>query len=95
MNSDEEIRPSYVDQGRKYYNRTLAAKYVSMTDTGFRRKIKKFEEEDGIIIPLASRGGNQKFIDQRILDQFRKPIYNEDEWYGELRQIVELVKSGK
>src|SRR5260370_353777 len=71
----EEIRPSYTDKGREYYNRTNSAKYVQMTDTGFRRKIQKIEAENGITIPMITRGGQQKLVDKRILDQFRKGIY--------------------
>ncbi len=68
-----------------------------MTDTGFRRKIQKMEKEYSIRIPVTSRGGLQKLIDRRILDQFRKTMYvgEEDQWIEELRQIVEQIRSGK
>ena len=92
---DENIKPSYSINGREYYNRTMAAKYISMTDTGFRHRIKKIEADQHIIIPMMSRGGNQKFVDRRILDQFRKPLHvgKEHEWYEELKQIIETINS--
>jgi hypothetical protein len=92
---DDTIRPSYVNQGREYYNRTMAARYVQMTDSGFRRKIKKFEEENNIVIPTISRGGQQKMLDRRILDQYLKPIFtgSEQQWVGELKQIINQIKS--
>ncbi|HEX9502846.1 MAG TPA: hypothetical protein VF974_00805 [Patescibacteria group bacterium] len=89
----EEIRPSYTDKGREYYNRTNSAKYVQMTDTGFRRKIQKIEAENGITIPMITRGGQQKLVDKRILDQFRKGIYvgEEDKWMEELKKIIDQI----
>lgn len=95
MNTDEEMRASYVNRGREYFNRSLAARYVDMTDTGFRRRIQKIEKEQGISIPMISRGGLAKLIDKRILDQFRKPINvgREDEWMEELRSIVDQINS--
>src|SRR5258708_21219036 len=89
----EEIRPSYTDKGREYYNRTNSAKYVQMTDTGFRRKIQKIEAENGITIPMITRGGQQKLVDKRILDQFRKGIYVEEEykWMEELIKIIDQI----
>lgn len=87
------LQPSYVDpQGREYYNRTLAAYYLDLTDSGFRKQIKKLEKEQGIIIPMARRSGTAKLIDRRILDQFLKPVY-ENKWYDELRQIIETINS--
>ena len=89
----DEIRPSYIDRGREYFNKTNAAKYVDMTDTGFRRKIKRIEKENGIVIPMITRGGRQKLIDRRILNQFRKPIYSgeDDKWFEELKGIIEQI----
>ena len=94
MASDnEDIRPSYTNKGREYFNRTLAARYVDMTDTGFRKKIKRIETDYGFIIPKISRGGLQKLIDKRILDQFRKPIFvgQEQKWVEELKQVCEQI----
>lgn len=96
MNGDEDLKPSFVDHlGREYYNRTMAARYVGMTDTGFRKRGQKIENEQGIIIPKTSRGGNQKLIDRRILDQFRKPmrVGKEHEWYEKLKQIIETINN--
>jgi len=89
----EEIRPSYIDKGREYFNRTNSARYVEMTDTGFRRKIQKIEAEQHIVVPMISRGGQQKLIDRRILDQFRKPIFTgeEEKWFGELKGIIQQI----
>ena len=87
------LQPSYVDpQGREYYNRTLAAYYIDLTDSGFRRIIQRLKKERGIIIPMATRSGSAKLIDRRILDQFRKPVY-EDRWYEELKQIIQTINS--
>jgi hypothetical protein len=90
---NDEIRPSYVSNGREYYNFTASHKYVSMTDTGFRKRIKRIEKDHGIAIPVASRSGNQKFLDGRILDHFRKPTYDESKWLDELREIVAQINS--
>ncbi len=81
--------------GHEYYNRTYAAKYVGMTDTGFRRKISKIKAEKGIDIPFVRLPQNMqnKYIDKRVLDVFRKsvPVGREEEWHDELRRVVDTV----
>lgn len=84
-------------EGRSYYNITYSARYLSMTDSGLRRKIKTIKGESGIDIPLVKLPFDQQkvFIDKRILDVFRKFVRRgkEQEWYDELRRIVDVVNS--
>src|SRR5258708_14275719 len=90
----DDIRPSYVDKGREYFNRSDSAKYTGYTDTGLRRKFDRIKRENGIVIPMITRGGRQKLIDRRILDQLRKPIYvgdDEGKWLKELKQIIDQI----
>lgn len=80
---------------RYYYNRTYSARYVGMTDTGFRRKIKKIEVEQGIIVPLINlpQSAQNKYIDRRVLDVFRKSVKvgREQEWFDELRKVINEI----
>ncbi len=92
-----EARPSWEHAGKTYYNRTHAAKYVGMTDSGLRRKIEKLEADHGIAIPIISRGGLHRLIDKRILDQFLVPIFpgQEERWYNDLKAIVDRINRGE
>jgi len=93
--SDENGIEHVNHEGHLYYNRTNAARYVGLTDSGLRRKIKMLEEEHGIFLPLdilpVSR--QKRFIDKRILDVFRKSIRvgQEEEWRQELRRAIHEV----
>jgi hypothetical protein len=94
---DENGIEYYSHNDRVYYNRTYSARYVGMTDTGFRRKIKKIEVEQGIVVPLVNlpKSAQNKYIDKRVLDVFRKSVKvgREREWFNELRRIIDLVNS--
>ena len=81
--------------GRKYYNRTYAAQFVQMTDTGLRRKMDKLKKEQGITIPLVILPHNRqnKYIDRRVLEQLVKSVRSdrEHEWFEELRKVVDDI----
>lgn len=84
-----------IHNGKQYYNRTYSARYLGMTDTGLRRKIKKIELESGITIPLVTLPSSQqnKYIDKRVLDVFRKSVKvgREQEWFDDLRRVVNEI----
>jgi len=84
--------------GHAYYNRSNAARYVGMTNAGLRRKIEKMEKEQGIALPFVMLPSNMqnKCIDKRILDVFRKSVNigREQAWFDELRRVVEEVNRG-
>lgn len=94
---DENGIEHSVHNGRKYYNKTYAARYVGMTDTGLRRKIKKIEAESGITIPFKTLpfSAQKKYIDKRILDVFRMSVNvgEEKRWYDELKFVVDTVRN--
>jgi hypothetical protein len=95
---EDERRIEYADYGgRAYYNWTNAAKYVGMTDTGFRRRVKKLKEESGIAVPLIRLPISQLNVyhDKRVLDVFRKSVRvgEEDKWEEELRRVIAKVNS--
>lgn len=83
--------------GRPYYNWKNASKYIGMTDTGFRRRVKKLQEASGIIVPLIRLPISQLNVyhDQRVLDVFGKSIRvgEEDKWEEELRRVIAEVNS--
>lgn len=81
--------------GHKYYNRTYAAQFVQMTDTGLRRRMDKLKKEQGIDIPLMVLPHNRqnKYIDRRILEMLIKSVRadREQEWFNELRKVVDEI----
>ncbi len=94
---DEEGNEYVVFSGKTYYNQTHAARYVGITDTGFRKKIKKIEVEKEIVVPRVTlpHSAQNKYIDKRVLDVFKKSVKvgHEQKWYDELRRVVDLVDS--
>lgn len=83
--------------GNTYYNWTNAAKYVGMTDTGFRRRVKVLEEAIGIVLPLIRLPISQLNVyhDKRVLDVFKKSVRvgHELEWEEELQRVIDEVNS--
>lgn len=98
MLDDREIEYELYE-GKAYYNRGNAARYVGMTDAGLRRKFDKIKKEQGISVPFITLplSMQSKFIDKRILDVFRKSVIvgREQEWYDELRRVVDAVSKGE
>lgn len=86
-----------IHEGKAYYNMTYASRYVGMTDSGLRRKIKAVKAESGIEVPFVYLPFDQQkvFIDKRILDVFKKSVKRgkEQEWFEELRKVVDIVNS--
>ncbi len=97
MPEDERGIEYALHNGREYYNWTNGAKYVGMTDTGFRRRVKKLKAESGIAIPLIKLPINQLNVyhDKRVLDIFRKSVRigQEREWEDELKRVIAEVNS--
>src|ERR1700704_1444757 len=92
---DDEGNEYVLFNGKAYYNQTHAAKYVYKTDTAFRRETKRLEKENGIAIPRMTLPTDRqnRYIDKRILDVFRRSIRvgKEQEWYDKLRRVVDEV----
>jgi len=100
MSSEDKNGIEYTEHGgNMYYNQGNAAKYVGMTDTGFRRKRRKVEEESGIVIPLVILPVSRqtRFIDKRILDVFRQSVRvgQEERWIEDLRRVVNEVNADR
>lgn len=97
MPEDERGIEYALHNGREYYNWTNAAKFVQMTDTGFRRRVKKLREESGIVVPLIRLPISQQNVyhDKRVLSVFRKSIRvgMEQEWEEELKRVIQEVNS--
>ena len=96
---DEREIEYEVYNGRSYYNKSNAAKYLGMTNAGLIRKMKLIAEKQGINIPFVTlpMSMQSKYIDKRILDILKKSfvIGQEREWYAELRRISEAVSRGE
>lgn len=96
---DERQIEFEVYEGRSYYNKSNAARYVGMTNAGLLRKFDRIKREQGITVPfvMLPLSMQSKYIDKRILDVFRKSVTvgREQEWYDELRRVVDEVSSGK
>lgn len=86
-----------VHEGKVYYNWANSAKYVGMTDTGFRRRVKKLKEQSGITVPLIRLPISQLNVyhDRRVLDIFKKSVRvgHEQAWEDELRRVIDEVNS--
>lgn len=97
MPTDDRGIEHDVYNGREYYNWTHASAYVGMTDSGLRRKVDRLKKENGIVIPLIKLPYSHQNVyhDKRVLDVFRRSIKvgREQEWYDELRRIVDVVNS--
>lgn len=94
---DENGLEYSVHEGKSYYNITYASRYIGMTDSALRRKIEKIAKEQGIYVPSVRLPFDQQkvFIDKRILDAFKKSVKKgkEQEWFDELKKVVDLVNS--
>lgn len=99
MPVDEKGVEYATHNGRAYYNWTNAARYIQMTDTGFRRRVKKLRAESGIEVPLIRLPISQLNVyhDKRVLDVFRKSVRvgEEDQWEEELKRVIQQVNSEK
>ena len=97
MPKDENGIEYAIHNGHEYYNWTTGSLYLGMTDSGFRRKFRKIEAENGITIPLIKLPHSEQNVyhDKRILDVFRKSVKKgkEQEWLYELRKVVDVVNS--
>jgi len=97
MPEDENGIEYAIHNNKAYYNWTNASRYVSMTDSGFRRKVDRVKRENGIVIPLFRLPFNDQNVyhDKRILDVFRKSVKvgREQEWNDELRRVVDEVSN--
>jgi len=95
--TDENGIEYAIHNGREYYNWKNAAKFVGMTDTGFRRRVKTLREAIGIAIPLIKLPINQLNVyhDKRVLEVFKKSIRvgKELEWEEELQRVITEVNS--
>jgi hypothetical protein len=96
---DEREIEYEVYNGRSYYNRSNSAKYVGMTYAGLSRKIDMLKKQKGIAVPFITLPSSMqsKYCDKRILDVLKKSfiIGKEQEWYDELRRVVEEVARGE
>ena len=95
---EDERGIEYTTHGANvYYNWTNSAKFIGMTDTGFRRRVKKLKEESGIEVPLIRLPISQQNVyhDKRVLDVFRKSVRvgQEQEWEEELKRVIFKVNS--
>jgi hypothetical protein len=97
MPEDERGIQYDLHNGRAYYNWSNGSKYVGMTDTGFRRRVKILKNERGIIVPLIKLPINHLNVyhDKRILDVFRKSfrVGEEGAWEEELKRVIAEVNS--
>ena len=98
MLDDREIEYEVYD-GKSYYNKSNAAKYLNMTNAGLIRKMKLIADKQGIDIPFVTlpMSMQSKYVDKRILDVLKKSfvIGQEREWYEELRRVSEAVSRGE